>query len=589
MASPLHPTNQDDAAFAAAAPPTDAVTLSPRFLDRLRSGEREAFLGFFEAYRLPVFNFVRRFTQTDAEAAGVTREAFVATYRRILLREGALEPRPWLYQAALALCRERGEASVDDGRLLRRASPQSDAARETGRGELRRRFEQALQTLGDRHYTILLLHDLHGLRPEEIATVLDAAVGAGPTLLFQAREAFLRSFNESAADSGKASCRLAEQVAAGAVGRTLATDELRRLRDHAGYCRPCRKTMRSWGSGPIGLALFLTDAPLPPMLDEAPVFAAAGGQVPTAGAAAAGGAALAEVGAVAAMAAQLRRAVRSRAAAYMVAAACLTAVAVMAVYVSQHAIRLVPEPVSAPISLLLPPQHQPQHPATVRAARSGAAKSGATATVRKALQTSGAGERQTAVAETASVVVARPTASGSGTTVSGNGPASGNATTSGSGRSASGGGTQSGGQPTVGSGSPSSGQPTVGSGTRPSGGQSTVGSASRQGSVGRAAGNHAGRTKQRRSVQHARSRAVPGSHRAAHTRSRLHGRHGAARTRSRRHGRHGATRTTTQGRGRHGTGRGAWRAGHRAAYKTTRHGGRSGGRSRGRGRRHHGR
>ena len=116
MASPLHPTNQDDAAFAAAAPPTDAVTLSPRFLDRLRSGEREAFLGFFEAFRLPVFNFVRRFTQTDAEAAGVTREAFVATYRRILLREGALEPRPWLYQAAFALCRERGEASVDDGR-----------------------------------------------------------------------------------------------------------------------------------------------------------------------------------------------------------------------------------------------------------------------------------------------------------------------------------------------------------------------------------------------------------------------------------------------------------------------------------------
>ena len=196
---------------------------------------------------------------------------------------------------------------------------------------------------------------------------------------------------------------------------------------------------------------------------------------------------------------------------------------------------------------------------------------------------------QTAVAETASVVVARPTASGGGTTVSGNGPASGNATTSGSGRSTSGGGTQSGGRPTVGSGSPSSGQPTVGSGTRPSGVQSAVGSASRQGSVGRAAGNRAGRTKQRHSVQHARSRAVPGSHRAAHTRSRLHGRHGAARTRSRQHGRHGATRTTTKGRGRQGTGRGAWRAGNRTAHKTTRHGGRSGGRSRGRGRRHHGR
>lgn len=577
MASLLHPTTRDDAALAAAAPPTDAVTLSPGFLDRLRSGEREAFLDFFEAFRIPVFNYVRCFTQTDAEAADVTREAFVTTYRRILLREGTLEPRPWLYQAAFALCRERGETSVDDGRPCRRARPESAAARATGRGELSRRFEQALQTLSDHHYAVLLLHDLHGLRPEEIATVLGVAVGAGSALLFQAREAFLRSFNESAADSGKASCRLAEQVAAGAVGRTLATDELRRLRDHAGYCRPCRKTMRSWGAGPIGLALFPTDAPLPRALDEAPVFAATGGQDPAAMAAITGGAVLAEVGAVAAMAAQLRRAVRSRAAAYLVAAACLTAVAVMAVYVSQHDVRLVPEPVSAPVSLLLPPQHQPQHPATVRTARSGAAKSGATVTVRKTLQKSGAGEQQTVVAETASVIVARPTASGGEATASGHEPASGNATTSGSGRSTSGGGTQSG------------GRPTVGSGTRPSGVQSAVGSASRQGSSGRAAGSRVRRAKQRHSAQRARSRAVPGRHGATRTRSRLHGRHAAARTRSTQRGRHGAARTTTRWRGRQGAERGAWRAGNGTAHTTTRHGGRSGGRSRGRGRRHHGR
>ena len=125
MASLLHPTTRDDAALAAAAPPTDAVALSSGFLDRLRSGEREAFLDFFKAFRIPVFNYVRCFTQTDAEAADVTREAFVTTYRRILLREGALEPRPWLYQAALALCRERSEPSVDEGRLADALGPRA--------------------------------------------------------------------------------------------------------------------------------------------------------------------------------------------------------------------------------------------------------------------------------------------------------------------------------------------------------------------------------------------------------------------------------------------------------------------------------
>ena len=106
--------------------------------------------------------------------------------------------------------------------------------------------------------------------------MLGLSAAAGSTLLFQAREAFLRSFNGLAAEQSRASCHLAEQVAASAVGRTLAADELRRLQDHAGYCRPCRKTMRSWGAGPIGLALFLTDAPLPRVLDGAPVFATAG-------------------------------------------------------------------------------------------------------------------------------------------------------------------------------------------------------------------------------------------------------------------------------------------------------------------------
>ena len=51
-----------------------------------------------------------------------------------------------------------------------------------------------------------------------IATVLGLSAAAGSTLLFQAREAFLRSFNGLAAEQSRASCHLAEQVAASAVG-----------------------------------------------------------------------------------------------------------------------------------------------------------------------------------------------------------------------------------------------------------------------------------------------------------------------------------------------------------------------------------
>src|ERR1035437_6507018 len=175
----------------------DAGSLSGTFLDDLRAGERDAFLRFFEAYRLPIYNFVLCLTRGREDAAAIAREVFVMTYRQVLLDEGAIDLRSSLYRVAVGVCRDhQGARGVDD--RLRESDQRLDGSRggQWEQSDLGRRVQQALEALNDRHYTALLLNDVHGLRPEETAIVLGMSTDAAKALLFRARETFLRAFED---------------------------------------------------------------------------------------------------------------------------------------------------------------------------------------------------------------------------------------------------------------------------------------------------------------------------------------------------------------------------------------------------------
>jgi DNA-directed RNA polymerase specialized sigma24 family protein len=328
MASPFEPPGERDL------PGGDAGPVSDSFVTRLRSGDRDAFVRYFDAHRLSVFGLVRCLVPAD-EAVAVTTEAFVVAYRQILLDDGAVDLESRLYRAALAACRDHAAPTGPRGEAL---SAGATALRDDT--DLARRFGQALRAVDDRLAVALLLHDVHGLRPQTLAQALDLPVDAAKALLFKAREAFLAAF-ETTEPQRPAACRLAEQVAAGGVGRPATdADEIPRLRGHASYCRTCRKVARSWPAGALGLALVAARPPLPAALQVPPVF------VPVAGprrdgvsagrtTVAAGGV----LGAATLVAAGVGRALASRAVAYAVAAVCLVAVAGMAAYVSQLDLR----------------------------------------------------------------------------------------------------------------------------------------------------------------------------------------------------------------------------------------------------------
>lgn len=317
----------------------DIESLPDTFLDDLRNGERDAFVNLYQLYRQPIYDLVRRLARGSQDVVAIVREVFVAAYSQILLHDGPIDLRPLIYRVAVDTCHEH--AGVTDGRGERTHLGVVQQPGEREQSELGRRFELALGTLGERQYTALLLHDVHGLRHDDTAAVFGLSIEATLALLFRSGEEFRRSFEDLSSVRLDWICRLAETAAASAVGRrALQADEMHRLREHAGYCRQCRTTMAAWGSGPVGLALFLKGASLPQVLQAAPVFGifgAAGG----AGASARGatGPVMASIGAAGSTLTLLTvvgRALASKTAAYVVAAVCLGGFVGLATYVSEH-------------------------------------------------------------------------------------------------------------------------------------------------------------------------------------------------------------------------------------------------------------
>ena len=113
--------------------------------------------------------------------------------------------------------------------------------------EMSHLVEETLGGLSERHRTVLVLKDIHGLRHDEIAGILGISRGATETLLFRARESFRSHYAQLTTEFPAAVCTVARDAAVGAVGGALSGDERRRVMAHAAHCPACRSTVEHLG------------------------------------------------------------------------------------------------------------------------------------------------------------------------------------------------------------------------------------------------------------------------------------------------------------------------------------------------------
>jgi RNA polymerase sigma-70 factor, ECF subfamily len=246
-------------------------------VDGLRAGSRDAFEHLYELYRARIYNLALRIVQSPEDARDITQDVFVKVYRR-LPGSGRtdLQLKPWLYRVAVNACY--------DHLRTRKAHRDIDLVTDTRawpidtfeQAEMSRLVERTLGDLSERHRTVLVLKDIHGLHHDEIAGILGVSRGATETLLFRARESFRTRYGELTGDLPAAACTVARDAALAAVGGELSDADRRRVLGHAAHCPTCSKTVKTWGTAAVGLGLFIHNVSIPAALQGAFPFGAAG-------------------------------------------------------------------------------------------------------------------------------------------------------------------------------------------------------------------------------------------------------------------------------------------------------------------------
>lgn len=182
-------------------------------VNRARNGDYSSYEELIRRYQRRVYALVYNMTSHKEDAEDLVQEVFVKAYRSLDGFKGDASFYTWIYRIAVNRTinflkkrkRKAGDVSLDDMdqsverdpafvELRARESP----VRDVTLTELQKKLNAALQTLSEKHRTVVVLHDIQGMPHEDIARVMKCSVGTVRSRLFYARQHLQRELAEYA-------------------------------------------------------------------------------------------------------------------------------------------------------------------------------------------------------------------------------------------------------------------------------------------------------------------------------------------------------------------------------------------------------
>jgi len=161
----------------------------------IKSAQRGGPAGFqflYEKYRTYVFSICLRMTRDPALSEDLTQDIFLHVWRKIASYKGESLFRTWLYRVSVNMVllhfrrHKAVNVSLDNEVLpatelkLAESVPQPDLDEHIA-------LRRVLGQLSPRYRHVLMLHDLHGYRHEDISHLLGITSGASRSQLHKAR------------------------------------------------------------------------------------------------------------------------------------------------------------------------------------------------------------------------------------------------------------------------------------------------------------------------------------------------------------------------------------------------------------------
>jgi RNA polymerase sigma-70 factor, ECF subfamily len=157
------------------------------------AGDVRAFEALYRTHLPKVHSLVRRMT-AGRDADELTQDVFVRAWQKLGSFRGASTFGTWLHRLAVNVVIERFRSDAVRRRRLYEDDTIFDRLPALSRsGDLAMDFETAIARLPDGARRIFVLHDVHGYKHHEIATLLDLSPGTSKAQLHRARMMLRRS------------------------------------------------------------------------------------------------------------------------------------------------------------------------------------------------------------------------------------------------------------------------------------------------------------------------------------------------------------------------------------------------------------
>jgi RNA polymerase sigma-70 factor (ECF subfamily) len=166
-----------------------------------QAGHTSDFADVFDEFQRPIYNYLLRMTQSQAEAEDLTQETFVRVQRGLPTFRGEASLSTWIYRIATnvsldhlrrsATRQAKAAISLEETQSDREwvldetaSSPEQVAAQ----SEMSACVQGFIRDLPPSYRTVMVLHDLQGLKNREIADVLECSLSTAKIRLHRARK-----------------------------------------------------------------------------------------------------------------------------------------------------------------------------------------------------------------------------------------------------------------------------------------------------------------------------------------------------------------------------------------------------------------
>jgi len=164
-----------------------------QLVDRIKKGDREAFMAVIRLYQRKVFLLAYSFFHNSEDAMDIVQETFLRLYQKTNLFQKGRDFQNWLLQIAKNLCIDYYRKNYGRDKDLKREKSleewdcsigETDNAQNAS--DIRRIFSECLKGLTEKQRMIFVMKHYNNLEYLEIAQIMRISVGTVKSLHFKA-------------------------------------------------------------------------------------------------------------------------------------------------------------------------------------------------------------------------------------------------------------------------------------------------------------------------------------------------------------------------------------------------------------------